>query len=73
MIFVPLGCIITGPLTNAVGRKTCMQLLTLPFFASWILFYFSEENWQILLALAITGFSGGLLEAPVSITENYCY
>lgn len=67
MICVPLGCIINGPITHAIGRKRCMQFITLPFFLSWLIFYFSRDTWHIYLALCMTGFGGGLMESPVSI------
>lgn len=67
LICCPLGSIISGPLTQRIGRRRCMQFVTLPFFASWLIFYFSNSAAEVFLALCITGFSGGLLEAPVSI------
>lgn len=66
MIAVPFGCIVSGIVTQPVGRKRAMQLVNLPFLAAWLLFSFSTEVWHIFCALAITGASGGLLEAPVS-------
>lgn len=44
-----------------------MQLVNIPFLAAWLTLIFSNEVWQVLLALALTGLAGGLLEAPVSI------
>lgn len=66
-IWISIACIIAGPITQAIGRKRAMQLITIPYMISWILFYFSATSWHIFLALSITGCAGGLLEAPVSI------
>ncbi|XP_023313084.1 facilitated trehalose transporter Tret1-like isoform X2 [Anoplophora glabripennis] len=55
----------SGAITQPLGRKRAMQLVNIPFLTAWLLFHFSEEPWQIFLALSITGVSGGLLEAPV--------
>lgn len=43
-----------------------MQLVNVPFIAAWLLFSFSNQVWHVFCALAMTGASGGLLEAPVS-------
>lgn len=67
MIAVPFGCVISGAVTQPMGRKRAMQLVNLPFLAAWLLLKFSTDVWQVFLALAITGATGGLLEAPVSI------
>lgn len=69
MLGVPLGCLLTGVLTNALGRKVPMIFVNILFLASWILLRFSQNSWQILAALFLTGFGGGLLEAPVSILQ----
>lgn len=45
-----------------------MQLVNLPFMAAWMLFHYANQPWHVFLALALTGVSGGLLEAPVRIT-----
>lgn len=68
LISVPFGCIISGIVTQPIGRKRAMQLVNVPFLAAWLLFSFSTDVWQVFCALAITGASGGLLEAPVSIS-----
>ncbi|KAF7269617.1 hypothetical protein GWI33_017343 [Rhynchophorus ferrugineus] len=61
---VPLGCLLSGAITQPIGRRRAMQLVTTPFLASWLLYHFSTEAWQVFLALCLTGFAGGLLEAP---------
>lgn len=65
MICVPFGCLLSGVLTQPIGRKRSMQFLNIPLIFSWLLFYFSTEMWHVFLALIITGLAGGLLEAPV--------
>lgn len=66
LICVPVGCLLSGAITQPLGRKRAMQLVNLPFLAAWLLFFFATEVWQVFLALCITGVTGGLLEAPVS-------
>ncbi|XP_060518481.1 facilitated trehalose transporter Tret1-like isoform X2 [Cylas formicarius] len=64
LLCVPLGCFLSGALTQPLGRRRAMQLVNLPFVAAWLLFFFATEVWQIFLALSLTGMTGGLLEAP---------
>ncbi|XP_063922496.1 facilitated trehalose transporter Tret1-like isoform X1 [Zophobas morio] len=64
LICVPVGCLLSGAATQPIGRKRAMQLVNIPFLTAWLLFYFSNDVWQIFLALCITGVTGGLLEAP---------
>ncbi|CAH1130240.1 unnamed protein product [Ceutorhynchus assimilis] len=65
LLCVPLGCLLSGAVTQPLGRKRAMQFVNLPFLAAWLLFHYSTESWHVFLALCMTGFSGGLLEAPV--------
>ncbi|KAF5299385.1 hypothetical protein FQR65_LT09426 [Abscondita terminalis] len=65
LMCVPVGCLLSGFLTQPVGRKRSMQIITLPLAASWLIFRFSNKVWHIYLALSVTGLCGGLVEAPV--------
>ncbi|XP_050428169.1 facilitated trehalose transporter Tret1-like [Adelges cooleyi] len=65
LICVPLGCIMSGALTQPFGRKPSMVMLNLPFIMAWLLFHNASTVVELYLALAICGLCGGLLEAPV--------
>lgn len=65
LICVPIGSIVSGAVSQAIGRKRAMQVVNLPFLAAWLLFRFCNAEWQVFVALAMTGLSGGFLEAPV--------
>ena len=41
------------------------MLTTIPFIAAWITFYYATTAGMLFIALAMTGLTGGLLEAPV--------
>uniref|UniRef100_A0A1Y1MTD9 Major facilitator superfamily (MFS) profile domain-containing protein n=1 Tax=Photinus pyralis TaxID=7054 RepID=A0A1Y1MTD9_PHOPY len=58
-----IGSLLSGIVTQRLGRKRSMQLVTIPFLAAWLLFYFSNAFWQLYLGLGITGLFGGLVEA----------
>nr|CAD7441640.1 unnamed protein product [Timema bartmani] len=65
LICVPLGCLLSGSLTQPLGRKRAMMLVNIPFIAAWIMFHYASSVGMLYTSLALTGFGGGLLEAPV--------
>lgn len=64
---MPLGCLLSGVTTQPIGRKKSMQFVNIPFIIAWLLFHYGRRVELLYLALVITGFSGGILEAPVSL------
>lgn len=58
LICVPLGCIFSGSFTAFFGRRRAMQLVCVPLFFSWILFYFAQHVHHLYLALCMSGFTG---------------
>ncbi|KAJ0183839.1 hypothetical protein K1T71_000262 [Dendrolimus kikuchii] len=65
LIVVPLGCSLSGIVSSPLGRRKAMQLVNIPFFLAWLTFHFSTSIGHLYGALFLTGFAGGLLEAPV--------
>ncbi|KRT83314.1 membrane transporter, partial [Oryctes borbonicus] len=65
LICVPVGCALSGVITESLGRKKCMQLVNIPFLCAWIMLKYTTSIYLIFIALCLTGLSGGLLEAPV--------
>lgn len=43
-----------------------LQIIKVPVFFSWIIFYYSQNVYHLYIALCLSGTSGGLLETPVS-------
>lgn len=41
------------------------MLTNIPFIAAWIIYYYATSAGMLFIALAMTGLTGGLLEAPV--------
>lgn len=58
LIFVPLGCVLSGVFSSLIGRKRAMQFVCFPLFASWIIIYYSKNVQHLYLALALSGFTG---------------
>lgn len=71
LICVPLGCIVSGTLTQPFGRKPSMIALTLPFILAWLMFHVASTVIELYLALALCGLCGGILEAPVSVYKGF--
>ena len=67
LICVPLGCLVSGALTQPLGRKKAMMLVNIPFIVAWIMFHFASNVAMLYCSLVLTGLGGGLLEAPVSL------
>ncbi|CAH2103571.1 unnamed protein product [Euphydryas editha] len=75
-IVVPAGCAVSGAVATPLGRRRAMQMVTLPFFIAWLIFYYSTSTNHLYGALFLTGLAGGLLEAPVltyvaEVTQPY--
>lgn len=62
---VPLGCLLSGPLSQYFGRKKMMLIANIPFMAAWLILYYATTAPSIFVALGLTGLTGGLIEAPV--------
>ncbi|KAF4528896.1 hypothetical protein B566_EDAN017325 [Ephemera danica] len=65
LVCVPLGCLGSGLLTNKLGRKRAMMLVNAPLMVAWMILHLADSPAYLYCALALTGFTGGLLEAPV--------
>lgn len=66
---VPLGCLLSGSFAEKLGRKKSLLIVCVPFLIAFLLLHFSSQTWFILLALALTGASGGLAETPVGLLQ----
>lgn len=58
LICVPLGCIFSGSFASFLGRRRAMQLVNVPIFLSWLIFYYSQHVYHLYMALCISGFTG---------------
>lgn len=65
LFLVPIGCFASGPISQYLGRKRTMMLTNIPFTIAWLIFYYATTSSHLFTALALTGLTGGLLEAPV--------
>ncbi|XP_076632356.1 facilitated trehalose transporter Tret1 isoform X1 [Colletes latitarsis] len=65
LFLVPIGCFVSGPVSQYLGRKRTMLMTTVPFIIAWLIFHYATNAGMLFIALAMTGLTGGLLEAPV--------
>ncbi|XP_036149477.1 facilitated trehalose transporter Tret1 [Monomorium pharaonis] len=76
LFLVPFGCLASGPLSQYLGRRKTMMLANIPFVIAWLMFHYASKPAMLLVALAMTGLTGGLLEGPVityvaEVTQPY--
>ncbi|XP_054266867.1 uncharacterized protein LOC128989036 [Macrosteles quadrilineatus] len=67
LIFIaqPTGSLVSGFLQNRLGRKTCLMMVNIPQFISWVILYFATTAVHLFLAVTLMGLSFGFLEAPL--------
>ncbi|KAF5284556.1 hypothetical protein FQR65_LT02382 [Abscondita terminalis] len=65
-VTILVGAASSGFLTQKLGRKTCMQLSTIPLMACWINLKFCTHTWQVFVSIIVSGCTFGLTEAPVT-------
>ncbi|XP_066601646.1 facilitated trehalose transporter Tret1-like [Prorops nasuta] len=65
LFLVPIGCFVSGPISQLLGRRKTMMLANIPFVVAWVMFHYASSSGMLFAALALTGVTGGLLEAPV--------
>jgi SP family facilitated glucose transporter-like MFS transporter 8 len=59
VLVCPVGLIITGVLTDRIGRKRAIQIVYIPMIISWLLLVFADSYEAILIARIIQGFPFG--------------
>ncbi|XP_046672092.1 facilitated trehalose transporter Tret1-2 homolog isoform X2 [Homalodisca vitripennis] len=60
----PLGSVLSGYLSEVLGRKRSMMLVAVPQLIGWLLMYFSQDLLMIYISGFMMGFSIGFMEAP---------
>lgn len=65
------GAIPAGPITDRLGRKKTLLLLTAPFLLSWVIIIFASKLWLIYLARFLIGAAVGAacVVVPTYVSE----
>ncbi|XP_053593435.1 facilitated trehalose transporter Tret1-2 homolog [Microplitis demolitor] len=68
----PFGSLISGPLLDAIGRRSCLQLSAIPLCIGWLLIGFATNLWLMLLGRFFAGFGVGIcgVAAQVLVGET---
>lgn len=64
-IFEPLGSVLSGWITEPIGRKKAMFFVNVPHVIAWTLLYYSSSLTEVLIAFVFLGLGVGLMEAPI--------
>lgn len=67
LIFIsqPVGCILSGWITDKLGRKNAMLLVNVPHIGAWLLIHFATSVRDVYAAAIILGLGIGVMETPV--------
>lgn len=67
LVFIcqPLGCILSGWITDALGRKNAMILVNIPHIVAWLMLYSAGSVVEMYVAGIILGLGVGVMETPV--------
>ncbi|PSN45109.1 hypothetical protein C0J52_05091 [Blattella germanica] len=65
VLSMAVGCVLSGPLMDRLGRKLTHQITSIPFAAGWFLLAGSSSIWMLYTGRFLTGLCVGLI-SPVS-------
>ncbi|XP_011690696.1 PREDICTED: facilitated trehalose transporter Tret1-2 homolog [Wasmannia auropunctata] len=63
----PIGSLLSGPLLDAIGRRGCLQLSSIPLCIGWLIIGFSRNVTSILAGRVICGVSVGFMAVPAQV------
>lgn len=61
----PLGSVLSGWISEPIGRKKAMILFNIPHIMAWTMLVFATSFEMILISSLLMGLGVGLMEAPV--------
>lgn len=60
-----IGSMISGLVTEPMGRKKALMFVNIPHLFGWFLLYYSTELLHVFVAIWLLGLGVGLMEAPI--------
>ncbi|XP_067211130.1 facilitated trehalose transporter Tret1-2 homolog isoform X2 [Linepithema humile] len=63
----PIGSLLSGPLLDAIGRRSSLQLSAVPLCIGWLIIGFSRNVISILVGRVVCGLSVGLMAVPAQV------
>lgn len=64
-ICTPIGNLLSGWVTEPIGRKRAMILLNFPHIVAWLMLYRATSVTEMYIAAILMGLGSGFMEAPV--------
>lgn len=61
----PIGSIVSGWITEQIGRKRAMLIVNVPHIIAWAMLYFAQTNVELFVAGVLLGLGVGLMESPI--------
>lgn len=70
---MPIGCLLSGPLIDRLGRKTALLVTNIPSFLGWMLLSMrSTSLWVLYTGQLLVGLSVGLSTTPATVYAAEC-
>lgn len=70
---MPIGCLLSGPLIDKLGRKTALMITNVPSFLGWLLLSKQPAAlYQLYIGQLLVGLSVGLSTTPATIYAAEC-
>lgn len=64
-ICTPFGSVLSGFLTEPLGRKRALLIVNVPSLLGWIILYYANNITMIYFSFGLLGFAIGLMEASI--------
>lgn len=70
---MPIGCLLSGPMIDKLGRKTALMVTNIPSFLGWLLLAKQPASLYVLYAgQLLVGISVGLSTTPATVYAAEC-
>lgn len=61
----PVGSLLSGLLSEPLGRKRSMFIVNIPHVIAWLMLYWAASTKIVFIAFGLLGLGVGLMEAPI--------
>ncbi|PSN45089.1 hypothetical protein C0J52_05093 [Blattella germanica] len=69
-IATPFGCLMAGPILDAIGRRYMILLVNIPFILGWLVLCLSPDDaplWLLFIGRILTGLGTGMASLPATV------
>lgn len=61
----PIGSIVSGWITEQIGRKRAMMIVNAPHIVAWAMLYVAQSTTELFVASVLLGLGVGFMESPI--------